>query len=182
MFVKRRNSFLRTVLITLTLLHLAAGSIIVGSEFSRVSRIWQYDPDHLYYLEVSRGEIYYVEGSLTPPHWHSAQGWQRGKGLGFDDISYFGTLFGFWSDDFSLQTEGSEFQYEMTRVSCWFLLFVTGVVPYGWVCIKWLSRKKRVSGAYPCERCGYDMRESPQCCPECGALRSLHAKGNELEE
>jgi len=38
----------------------------------------------------------------------------------------------------------------------------------GVLCAKWLARKNRPGH---CANCGYDMRGSTDCCPECGADR-----------
>jgi hypothetical protein len=55
----------------------------------------------------------------------------------------------------------------------WFRMFAaTGVLPAGW--ILWMSttlfrrRKRRRNGA--CTHCGYDLRASPDRCPECGTV------------
>lgn len=52
----------------------------------------------------------------------------------------------------------------------WPLLAVSGVAPMTWL---WRWRKRRLAnhpGIYACEVCGYDLRATPQRCPECGAV------------
>lgn len=52
----------------------------------------------------------------------------------------------------------------------WFLLILTGVLPLHccWLMRgRWRREKRRRLGL--CEQCGYDMRATPERCPECGA-------------
>jgi hypothetical protein len=46
----------------------------------------------------------------------------------------------------------------------WWLLIVLGILP-----IQWLRRRRRSEGrAGCCVQCGYDLRATPDRCPECG--------------
>jgi hypothetical protein len=47
----------------------------------------------------------------------------------------------------------------------WFLAYITALLPI----MRFLRRRRRLPGL--CPRCGYDLRASPERCPECGALR-----------
>jgi hypothetical protein len=50
----------------------------------------------------------------------------------------------------------------------WFTFAVTAALPVGW-----LARVARRKFAFPpghCRRCGYDLRASPERCPECGTV------------
>ena len=57
------------------------------------------------------------------------------------------------------------------RYSCcasdWALLVIFAILP-GWRTYSRLLRPRRKIGS--CQSCGYDMRATPQRCPECGAL------------
>ena len=49
----------------------------------------------------------------------------------------------------------------------WFLILLLGCVVSFWGCINRRWRKRQRSGL--CVNCGYDIRATPQRCPECGA-------------
>jgi hypothetical protein len=55
-------------------------------------------------------------------------------------------------------------------VPYWFLVFVTGLLPLRCGLLmrgRWRYEKRRRLGL--CEHCGYDLRATPERCPECGA-------------
>lgn len=49
----------------------------------------------------------------------------------------------------------------------WLLAMALAILPAGWG-IGWRTRRRRRS-AHACRSCGYDLRASPDRCPECGA-------------
>jgi hypothetical protein len=69
---------------------------------------------------------------------------------------------------FNLQNASSSVSGQSIRtVSApyWFLSLLFGVAP-----AVWLVRRRRRIPAGHCQRCGHDLRETPQRCPECGML------------
>ena len=60
---------------------------------------------------------------------------------------------------------------------CWFLALVTGVLPaMGLTRWRRSARAARRQNAGQCAACGYDLRASPQRCPECGAAAAAPAE------
>lgn len=60
-------------------------------------------------------------------------------------------------------------------VSSGFLVLVAAVLPVAWLVIAYRSR--RVARQGRCVHCGYDLRATPDRCPECGAAANAAAKG-----
>ena len=60
-------------------------------------------------------------------------------------------------------------------VPFWFVILISAPVPSIWMARRARQRKRlrrRQRGA--CEQCGYDLRGSPERCPECGATPPPH--------
>ena len=53
--------------------------------------------------------------------------------------------------------------YRRVIVPCWALTFLLAIAP-----AEWLRRRRRRSRRGFCLTCGYDLRASPNRCPECG--------------
>jgi hypothetical protein len=111
-------------------------------------------------------------------------GWQRetNPGHGFSSMylhtrptesPYFSSLgFGLhW------RTTGPPTKAKQERVivlPIWCLILLTAAMPiqcYRLARGRWLHEKRRGLGL--CERCGYDLRATPERCPECGAVKDL---------
>jgi hypothetical protein len=52
---------------------------------------------------------------------------------------------------------------------CWLLVLVFAALPFNWCRSAMRRRQKARVGL--CPKCGYDLRESPDRCPECGTPR-----------
>jgi hypothetical protein len=61
------------------------------------------------------------------------------------------------------------------QAPCWFLFLLTAILPARWAAIGASVAKRRASGL--CPACGYDLRASPDRCPECGAGRNHAGRG-----
>jgi len=55
-------------------------------------------------------------------------------------------------------------------VSDWLIVTVTAVLPSIWL----IARRRRQRGAGLCTTCGYDLRATPDRCPECGTVPAKH--------
>ena len=56
----------------------------------------------------------------------------------------------------------------------WCFAGATAVLPLGWTVALWSHRRRRKAGL--CFYCGYDLRATPERCPECGAIPAGAAK------
>jgi hypothetical protein len=57
-------------------------------------------------------------------------------------------------------------------VPFWSIAAVTALPPLGWVTLRFRSRarRRRLKAQGLCPSCGYDLRATPERCPECGAI------------
>ncbi|MDB5356644.1 MAG: hypothetical protein JWN24_3097 [Phycisphaerales bacterium] len=60
----------------------------------------------------------------------------------------------------------------------WFIAAATVVLPLGWTARRWRSRIRGRIGR--CAACGYDLRATPDRCPECGTVPSGRIKNFKL--
>jgi hypothetical protein len=113
-------------------------------------------------------------GSRRPPQplWRTGASSAAGQALGYRVWERHGArhLAGFWFHE-----EQSRYVYpdgassgtsRYVVVPWWFLCLASGVCPAWWVLRRCKTRSARRRGA--CHVCGYDLRASPERCPECG--------------
>ena len=62
---------------------------------------------------------------------------------------------------------GGAYVYELL-FRCWVVMIATGLLPVLWFCGPSFRRNRSNSGH--CSGCGYDLRATPDRCPECGNL------------
>jgi hypothetical protein len=68
------------------------------------------------------------------------------------------------------ETVGGPVLYWAVLVHAAYLVLATAVVPAAWLARRRATRTRAAAGR--CPDCGYDLRESPNGCPECGAGRA----------
>jgi hypothetical protein len=57
----------------------------------------------------------------------------------------------------------------------WSLLIAAALLPFAWLFRRWMgARRKAMEGR--CRRCGYDLRATPDRCPECGTQVARRAR------
>jgi hypothetical protein len=56
--------------------------------------------------------------------------------------------------------------YRGIMLPCWFPVLLLSVGPAAWLVLALRQRRRRKLGF--CVKCGYDLRASPERCPECG--------------
>jgi hypothetical protein len=82
-------------------------------------------------------------------------------GTDYDDFRFWSIYFqGSWSRD-----GGGIWNCE---VPYWMLAVLASVVPTVWAAVRFWGRRRTRAGL--CSSCGYDLRATPDRCPECGTL------------
>jgi hypothetical protein len=71
---------------------------------------------------------------------------------------------------FSIRRGGSPFYSTVFAAPLWGLTALAAVLPIGWLIVA--ARRSRRRGPGMCRNCGYDLRATPDRCPECGTVPS----------
>jgi hypothetical protein len=78
-----------------------------------------------------------------------------------------------WQTNFQLGSVPGAGVFWFVVVPYWVLVLVTMAWPVVWS-VRWWRRRRWRPGL--CRDCGYDLRASPQRCPECGAVAATGAE------
>jgi hypothetical protein len=96
----------------------------------------------------------------------ASQGWSR-WGFGAAKMSFQQSSAATWqhlpSNDI-LETRYVEFQ-----TPYWFILLLMLILPAMWIGNSLGARRSPFQSGH-CQACGYDLRATPDCCPECGTI------------
>jgi hypothetical protein len=139
------------------LLTLVALLIVFWIRSYFVEDMWHRTDSGWEFIKISGGTVsYYLKGYINPAEpWHherwSYEGW-RGDGW-----ERFGVTYHNQSKDHVINAS----------VSLAVLTLIAAFVPVTSLIIQ--RRQLRRAMAGHCSRCGYDLRATPEMCPECGA-------------
>lgn len=103
---------------------------------------------------------------LPGPFWHDSESDPvPASSAGLGATWEWGAVgFGGWTNTF--MTRQSSSVMTGIYVPHWFLLFLFAIIPFVKVRRALLLRRRAAKGC--CTKCGYDLRASPEKCPECG--------------
>jgi len=107
--------------------------------------------EYLRYAEILEYPMEWIDGR-APPWWER---WHRQH------------------DDFGDRSRGFKFRRESSygvfyiALPYWFICLVTALTPTAWLTVQ-LRRKRHRPGL--CAKCHYDLRATPNRCPECGTI------------
>ena len=109
-----------------------------------------------------------VRGSVQNPDREDDQWkWAHGPATATFSNDNLLNVLGFdrWSHP-NLSVGNGTLVYRGVMVPCWFVQLLTALLPAWWLIRRWRSHRRTQAGL--CRVCGYDLRATPDRCPECG--------------
>lgn len=70
-----------------------------------------------------------------------------------------------WGFSYNRRTQNGT-RYWLVQAPCWVFAVSTALVSACWAALGWRQRRRLQKGR--CCHCGYDLRATPERCPECG--------------
>jgi hypothetical protein len=107
---------------------------------------------------LGRGNIYYI--------WTRTELAESGPMPDRPSVDYKWSLFGLRYASSRNYYPGGTFTAREVIVPCWMALLASALLPAASV----VTRKRRQRTVGVCYVCGYDLRATPERCPECGAV------------
>jgi hypothetical protein len=161
----------------------AAGCLACGVKFDKRSGNWDFQHnDEGVGVVVSEGMIYFVRAVAFANYVVLAPGQSEnygGNNASNKDWHYHRLKLAF--RDTTQQVLGPDGTpvgptrtvgfFEWIQFPLWWMVVIAGILPAIWTASFWSSRVKGWPAGH-CPRCGYDLRATPQQCPECGSVVS----------
>jgi hypothetical protein len=69
---------------------------------------------------------------------------------------------------FAVQSGEWSYRFVLVAFPAWSVVAVSAILPAWWLVLRRRWRRQRLRADRRCERCGYDVRATPERCPECG--------------
>jgi hypothetical protein len=105
----------------------------------------------------------------------------QNHGFGFGEQSHYLAFSGFGTlgiNKFGVTPSGWTSFSHVVNVPHWLAAISTAIVPSLWLVDTKLRRAKARRIAGLCPTCSYDLRATPERCPECGTIPTTAAKAN----
>jgi hypothetical protein len=127
--------------------------------------------ERIIFISTSRGELMLARSLSSDGDLKAAQGWDLFSTSQMS-VVIGPTLMNRCGFGLRLEHDG-EASFTRMMIPFWFLFILTAILPFGWI-VFYFKRRARliriVKGL--CEKCGYDLRATPNACPECGTIPS----------
>jgi hypothetical protein len=174
-YVMRRRGLLRPWLFNIAaaaslLLCVLAVALWLGSYWLQPTLIWT-EPLRLFGVGVSRGSFFLDDGRQGPGDSGRFTGPAGAAFVFVRSPAAFTT-----PNALTREWRGLGFEYlersppttfRRVLIPCWPLALAFAIAPALWYRRRGIARER--SGEYRCSTCGYDLRATPDRCPECGA-------------
>jgi hypothetical protein len=124
------------------------------------------------YLRPAAAE--HVTDVEQPRRWH--MGWQATTNPAVDSMSDGRTRRAFHAGAFNAGVPRNgvhEGRVRYVLLPHWFVILATALLPAVWARRSWRQRRRVAEGR--CPACGYDLRATPDRCPECGTTKATAA-------
>ncbi len=126
-------------------------------------------PDVIHYTSKNKWSLTLISGHGTIdvsviPHWDQDPELRYSR---YDHHVYYGTRYSKRLLGFGTDVIWPEYGGRYVNIPHWFLATLSGGLCVVFARAWWKRRKRDLKGR--CRKCGYDMRATPNCCPECGA-------------
>jgi hypothetical protein len=125
----------------------------------RVWQCWMLGPGQVMYLRANS------TGTLTPEKLHRQP---ERKGAMVTDVQWLVRDFGRFAGFAYGRAKAIDYHGWAVVIPMWFVCLVFAVPP-GVRVVQWRKRRAARRGPGLCRKCGYDLRATPDRCPECGA-------------
>jgi hypothetical protein len=140
--------------------------IEIGASWGHISfiRFSPFEREQPWHIMATPRGTYPVMSTNLQPWFQWGRWWVTKSYLDFAGFTFASGIYGFDS----LQPVVPPFWF--VRIPEWFIALLMAILPAQWCGSWWISirraRERLKRGL--CRACGYDMRATPQKCPECG--------------
>lgn len=135
---------------------------------------WSYWSQHI--LHSGAGEIAYariVQGQSLNPGWQAVLSTQNTPARKYSTSPStrpaigFSVQWSYWGITYGHRPFGPGRADEIV-VPIWTIIAISAILPGIWLLRQRMLRRRRMAGR--CATCGYDLRATPDRCPECGTV------------